>query len=89
MPHPSSHLHPTPLTAAQRLNADAEAGKVTWAPQLRELLGFTRVRKTLGLPAAIANLAGRAPEDDRADVINALTNAFGTAVSTLALGKQR
>jgi hypothetical protein len=77
------------VQAAIALNADLTAGKVTWAPQLRELLGFTRVRKTLGLPAAIANLAGRAPEDDRPDVIAALTHAFGTAVSTLALGKQR
>jgi hypothetical protein len=77
------------VQAAIALNADLAAGKITWAPQLRELLGFTRVRKTLGLPAAIANLAGRAPEDDRTDVITALGKAFGTAVSTLALGKQR
>lgn len=77
------------VTAAISINADLHAGKVTWAPQLRELLGFTRVRKTLGLPAAIANLAGRAPEDDRPEVIAALSKAFGTTVTTLTLGKQR
>ncbi|MEV0133673.1 AAA family ATPase [Dactylosporangium sp. NPDC050688] len=77
------------ITAAQALNADLAAGKVTWAPQLRELLGFTRVRKTLGLPAAIANLAGRAPEDDRTAVSKALSAAFGTTVTALTLGKQR
>jgi hypothetical protein len=77
------------VTAAVALNADLEAGKLTWAPQLRELLGFARVRKTLGLPAAIANLAGRAPDDDRAEVIAALSTAFGTTVTALTLGKQR
>ena len=77
------------ITAAQALNADLATGKVTWAPQLRELLGFTRVRKSLGLPAAIANLAGRAPEDDRTAVSKALSDAFGTTVTALTLGKQR
>jgi hypothetical protein len=77
------------VTAAVALNADLAAGKLTWAPQLRELLGFARVRKTLGLPAAIANLAGRAPDDDRAAVIAALSTAFGTPVTALTLGKQR
>jgi hypothetical protein len=62
---------------------------VRWAPQLREMLGFTRVRKTLGLTAAVANLAGRAPEDDRPEVIAALTHHFGGEVSVLAVGKQR
>jgi MoxR-like ATPase len=77
------------VTAAIALNHDLAAGTVTWAPQLRELLGFTRVRKTVGLPAAIANLAGRAPEDDRPQVIAALSTAFGTTVTALTLGKQR
>lgn len=77
------------ITAAVALNADLTAGKVGWAPQLRELLGFTRVRKTLGLPTAVANIAGRAPLDDRAAVVTALTAAFGTPVTPLTLGKQR
>jgi nitric oxide reductase NorQ protein len=77
------------VAAAVALNADLQAGKVSWAPQLRELLGFARVRKTLGLPAAIANLAGRAPDDDRAEVIAALSTAFGTPVTALTLGQQR
>ncbi|GAA0902948.1 AAA family ATPase [Virgisporangium aurantiacum] len=77
------------IAAAQTLNTDLEAGKVTWAPQLRELLGFARVRKTLGLPTAVANLAGRAPLDDRGAVVTALSAAFGTPVTALTLGKQR
>jgi nitric oxide reductase NorQ protein len=77
------------VEAAIALNADLVAGKLSWAPQLRELLGFSRVRKTLGLPAAVANLAGRAPEADRPDVIAALAQHFGTTVAALAVGKQR
>jgi MoxR-like ATPase len=77
------------VAAAMALNADLAAGKVSWAPQLRELLGFTRVRKTLGLSAAVANLAGRAPEDDRPEVIAALANHFATTVAALAVGRQR
>jgi MoxR-like ATPase len=77
------------VEAAIALNADLVAGKLSWAPQLREMLGFSRVRKTLGLPAAVANLAGRAPEADRPDVIAALAQHFGTTVAALAVGKQR
>jgi hypothetical protein len=77
------------IAAAVALNGDLAAGHVTWAPQLRELLGFTRVRKTLGLPAAVANLAGRAPEDDRPHVTTVLATHFNTTVTALAVGKQR
>ncbi|MGC5022800.1 AAA family ATPase [Micromonospora sp. DT47] len=77
------------VQAAIALNADLAAGRASWAPQLRELLGFARVRKTLGLPAAVANLAGRAPEQDREAVTAALQQQFGTEVAALTLGKQR
>jgi hypothetical protein len=77
------------INAAVALNADLATGTVGWAPQLRELLGFARVRKTLGHAAAVANLAGRAPEADRHDVIAALNHHFGATVTALTLGKQR
>jgi nitric oxide reductase NorQ protein len=81
---------PTPaIAAATALNTDLAAGKLSWAPQLRDMLGFTRVRKTLGLRAAVANLAGRAPEEDRGDVIAALAQHFGTDITALRLGPQR
>lgn len=74
------------IAAAIALNQQLAEQKISWAPQLREMLGFTRVRKTLGLAAAVANLAGRAPEDDRPEVAAALAAAFGTAVAALAVG---
>ncbi|MFV2102104.1 AAA family ATPase [Micromonospora sp. LOL_024] len=77
------------IEAAITLNADLAAGRVSWAPQLRELLGFTRVRKTLGAAAAVANLVGRAPQEDRDHVLAALKQQFGPDISALTLGKQR
>jgi hypothetical protein len=77
------------VAAAIDLNKELAAGTVTWAPQLRELLGFARVHKALGRNAAVANLAGRAPEHDRDTVIQKLSAHFGTAVTPLALGPQR
>jgi nitric oxide reductase NorQ protein len=81
---------PAPAVAAAiALNQKLADGTVSWAPQLRELLGFTRVRRNLGQAAAVANLAGRAPDDDRAEVLAVLRQHFGADVTALTLGKQR
>jgi hypothetical protein len=80
---------PPAIAAAIDLNNDLAADRLSWAPQLREMLGFTQVRKALGLPAAVANLAGRAPAEDRPQVIAALAKHFGTTVTALAIGQQR
>ncbi|MFI7208468.1 AAA family ATPase [Micromonospora aurantiaca (nom. illeg.)] len=77
------------VEAAIALNTDLAGGRVGWAPQLRELLGFTRVSKTLGPAAAVANLVGRAPIEDREQVLTALKQQFGTDINPLTLGKQR
>src|SRR5262249_41697301 len=78
---------PKPVVAAAvDLNTDLATGKATWAPQLRELLGFVTVRDHLRQAAALANLAGVAPEDARADVAAALSRHTGTPVTALSLG---
>ncbi|MEV2241095.1 AAA family ATPase [Micromonospora sp. NPDC049891] len=80
---------PKPVVAAAiDLNADLTAGKTVWAPQLRELLGFVTVRGQLGMAAALANLAGIAPDDARDDVTAALSRHTGTPITALALGKR-
>ncbi|MFI7335838.1 AAA family ATPase [Micromonospora aurantiaca (nom. illeg.)] len=80
---------PKPVVAAAiDLNADLAAGKTVWAPQLRELLGFVKVRDQLGMSAALANLAGIAPQDARDDVTAALSRYTGTPITALALGKR-
>jgi hypothetical protein len=55
---------------------------------MREALGFVKVRDNLGLTAAIANLAGIAPEDARDEVIEELNKQFNTTVVPLTLGKR-
>ncbi|QOC94370.1 AAA family ATPase [Micromonospora craniellae] len=77
------------VETAVALNGDLAAGRISWAPQLRELLGFTRVSKTLGPAAAVANLAGRAPAEDRDHVLAALRQRFNGDITPLTLGKQR
>jgi nitric oxide reductase NorQ protein len=77
------------VAAAIDLNNELAAGTVTWAPQLREALGFARLHKTLSLATAVSNLAGRAPDHDREAVIKALTTHFGTTVTALSLGPQK
>jgi len=74
------------IEAAQDLNNDLTAGRVAWAPQLRELLGFVTVRRQLGQATALANLAGIAPEDARDDVVAALQRHTGTTITALAIG---
>jgi nitric oxide reductase NorQ protein len=81
---------PKPVVdAAQELNKDLNAGRVVWAPQLRELLGFVKVRQQLGPATALANLAGIAPEDARDDVVGALARHTGTTITALAIGTRR
>ncbi|WP_328463560.1 AAA family ATPase [Actinoplanes sp. NBC_00393] len=78
----------TVIAAAVDLNLDLAAGRIGWAPQLRELLGFVKVKDTLGMTAALSNLAGIAPDDARDAVTSALSRHTGKPVTALALGKR-
>jgi nitric oxide reductase NorQ protein len=77
------------VEAAIALNQHLAAGAISWAPQLRELLGFAQVAKALGQKVAVANLAGIAPIDDRDTVIAELAKHFPGTVAVLSLGPQR
>lgn len=61
-------------------------GEIGWAPQLRELIAFAKIVAVLGTDAAIANLVGVAPEDDRAIVAGVARSVFGKDITPLALG---
>jgi nitric oxide reductase NorQ protein len=78
------------IRAAKDLAARKAKGEIGWAPQLRELLADAKVADILGEDAAIANLAGIAPEEDRDVVAADLAKAFGRrrAVAPLALGRR-
>ena len=80
------------IKAARDLAARHASGEIGWAPQLRELLAYAKVADILGEAAAIANLAGIAPEEDRDAVAEAVGKAFGrttTVAPPLALGVAR
>ena len=76
------------ITAARNLATRHANGEIGCAPQLRELLAFAKVTTILGLDAAIANLAGVAPEEDRDVVASVLAKTFGKTVTPLTLGRQ-
>lgn len=86
----SLKIDPRAVRAARDLAARKAQGEIGWAPQLRELLAYAKVAGILGEEAAIANLAGIAPEEDRDVVTAALASAFArqTAIAPLALGRQ-
>jgi nitric oxide reductase NorQ protein len=77
------------VKAAKDLAGRQASGEIGWVPQLRELLAYAKVAAILGEAAAIANLVGIAPEEDRDAVAEAVAKAFGKkAVAPLALGRQ-
>lgn len=67
----------TIVTAAQNLAKKQQAGEVSWAPQMRELLAFRDISKDFGTKFAIANLLAAAPELDRPVVADVFTRVFG------------
>ena len=83
-------IDPRAIRAARDLADRKAKGEIGWAPQLRELLAYARVAGILGENAAIANLAGIGPEEDRDVAAAALAKAFSRprGVAPLALGRQ-
>ena len=82
-------IDPRAIRAARDLAARQASGEIGWAPQLRELLAYAKVAAILGENAAIANLAGIAPEEDRDAVADAVGKAFARKPpAPLALGRQ-
>jgi MoxR-like ATPase len=82
-------IDPRAIKAARDLAGRQASGEIGWAPQLRELLAYAKVAAILGEDAAIANLAGIAPEEDADAVAETVAKAFGRkTVAPLALGRQ-
>ena len=84
----SLKIEPKAITVARNLAARQARGEIGWAPQLRELIAFAKIAGVLGTDAAVANLAGIAPEEDRDAVAEAAARVFGRPVTPLALGRQ-
>ncbi|MEU9734487.1 AAA family ATPase [Streptomyces sp. NPDC048002] len=77
------------VRVARHLARQVELGELGWAPQLRELLSYQKTEAVLGTKAALANLVGIAPVEDRDAVAAAVIKAVGVKeVAPLTLGKQ-
>jgi len=81
-------VNPRAVRVARNLASRQRAGEVGWAPQLRELLAFKQVEAVLGEDAAVQNLIGVAPEEDRDVVAEVVRSVFGRQFTPLALGRQ-
>ncbi|UDL15977.1 AAA-ATPase [Microbacterium phage Pumpernickel] len=69
---------PKIVTVAENLAKRQREGRISWAPQFRELLAFRDVEKVFGRDFAIANLLAVCPEEDRDEVVGLVTQAVGT-----------
>ncbi|GAA1834740.1 AAA family ATPase [Actinomadura chokoriensis] len=81
-------IEPRAVRVARNLARRQESGEIGWAPQLRELIAFQKVSGVLGPEAAVANLLGIAPEEDRDVVAEVVSAVYGRTVAPLALGQQ-
>ncbi|MBO2460326.1 AAA family ATPase [Actinomadura violacea] len=81
-------IDPRAVRVARNLARRKESGEIGWAPQLRELIAFQKMTRVLGAEAAVANLVGIAPEEDRDAVAEVIGSVYGRAVAPLALGRQ-
>lgn len=57
----------TVITIAKSMQALRTEGKVMWAPEMRELLAYVKVKNILGRTPALQNLVSLCPESDRAE----------------------
>ncbi|MEU9018572.1 AAA family ATPase [Actinomadura sp. NPDC048394] len=81
-------IEPRAVRVARNLSRRQASGEIGWAPQLRELIAFQKITEVLGAEAAVANLLGVAPEEDRDAVAEVISSVYGRAVAPLALGRQ-
>lgn len=72
------------VNCAQNLNAKAEEGGITWAPQMRELLAYRDLAKVFGQKWAIANLIASAPVNDRGTVKSTFERGMADETITAA-----
>ncbi|MFD0405304.1 AAA family ATPase [Kitasatospora sp. NPDC127116] len=77
------------VRVARNLARQVELGELGWAPQLRELLSYQKAEAVLGTKAALGNLVGIAPLEDRDAVAAAVSKIAGVQqVAPLTLGRQ-
>ncbi|WP_395111308.1 AAA family ATPase [Actinomadura sp. SCN-SB] len=81
-------IDPKAVRVARNLSKRQESGEIGWAPQLRELIAFQKIADVLGADAAVSNLVGIAPEEDREVVADVVGAVYGRPITPLSLGRQ-
>lgn len=83
----SMDIDPRAIKIAENMVTQFAAGEVGWAPQMRELLAYQDVAAIWGTTAAVSNLVGVCPQEDRPALITHAKSVFGESVTHLALGE--
>ncbi len=69
----------TLITLARNLQIKQEAGEVSASPQMRDVLNFIEVEKTLGKTFALRNMLAKAHPEDRAIYMEMITSLYPDA----------
>jgi nitric oxide reductase NorQ protein len=70
---------------AKKANDKVNEGKMTWAPQFRELLAYRDIEKIFGTNFAQANIMAACPEIERAEFRDLMQRSSGGAGSTIPM----
>lgn len=73
------------LTSQANLTTKVETGDISWAPQMREMLDFMKLKKAFGTSFAVRSLINKAPEMDRDKVKTVLNRQFAKGYTGLAV----
>lgn len=73
------------IEAAANLRNQRREGVISWAPEMRELIAFQKVQKSLGANVAVGNMIAISPQECRETVMQVLRRSWKSA-SPLVLG---
>lgn len=74
------------INVCRNLSLKADRGEILAAPQLREMLGFTKLEAMYGTNFALQNFVAQVRETDRAIVQQIISDVYDTKVHSLKIG---
>ena len=74
------------INVCRNLGVKADRGEILAAPQLREMLGFTKLEKMYGTSFALQNFVAQVRETDRAIVQQIIQDVYEQKVAALKIG---
>lgn len=72
-------IRPELIKLIRNLKAKKDADKISFVPQMREMLAFEKIAKAFGPDFAISNLFGLIPDLEREIVMKEFSSCFGIA----------